>query len=102
MSGHKDLKVFQMAYRLALEIFRLMKTFPPEERYSLTDQIRRSSRSVAVNITEGLSQKTISKCFRQQTFRFGRRSDGTTSLVGIFQRLRLFVARNLSKIIERI
>ena len=50
MSGHKDLKVFQMAYRLALEIFRLTKTFPLEERYSLTDQIRRSFRSLAVNI----------------------------------------------------
>jgi len=50
MSGHKDLKVFQMAYRLVLEIFRLTKTFPPEERYSLTDQIRRSFRSLAVNI----------------------------------------------------
>jgi len=37
MSGHKDLKVFQMVYRLALEIFHLTKTFPPEERYSLTD-----------------------------------------------------------------
>jgi len=57
MSGHKDLKVFQMAYRLALEIFRLTKTFPPEERYSLTDQIRRSSRSVAVNIAEGYRKR---------------------------------------------
>lgn len=50
MAGHKDLKVFQMAYRLAMEIFHLTKTFPVEERYSLTNQIRRSSRSVAVNI----------------------------------------------------
>ena len=63
MSGHKDLKVFQMAYRLALEIFRLMKTFPPEERYSLTDQIRRSSRSVAVNIAEGYRKRQYPKAF---------------------------------------
>ena len=63
MSGHKDLKVFQMAYRLALEIFRLTKTFPLEERYSLTDQIRRSSRSVAVNIAEGYRKRQYPKAF---------------------------------------
>lgn len=49
--GHRDLKVFQLAYRLAMEIFHLTKSFPKEERYSLTDQIRRSSRSVAANLT---------------------------------------------------
>lgn len=63
MSGHKDLKVFQMAYRLALESFRLTKNFSPEERYSLTDQIRRSSRSVAVNIAEGYRKRQYPKAF---------------------------------------
>ena len=57
MQGHKDLKVFQLAYRLAMEIFELSKDFPPEERYSLTDQIRRSSHSVAVNIAEGYRKR---------------------------------------------
>jgi len=47
MEGHKDLKVYQSAYKLAMEIFNETKMFPKEERYSLTDQIRRSSRSVA-------------------------------------------------------
>jgi len=63
MSGHKELKVFQMAYRLAMEIFRLTKSFPPEERYSLVDQIRRSSRSVAVNIAEGYRKRQYPKAF---------------------------------------
>jgi four helix bundle protein len=44
--GYRDLKVYQLAYRLAMEIFEETKSFPKEERYSLTDQIRRSSRSV--------------------------------------------------------
>jgi len=61
MQGHKDLRVFQAAYRLAMEIFHLSKHFPPEEKYSLTDQIRRSSRSVAVNIAEGFVNDNIRK-----------------------------------------
>lgn len=63
MQGHENLKVFQMAYRLAMEIFHLSKDFPPEERYSLTDQIRRSSRSVAVNIAEGYRKRQYPKAF---------------------------------------
>jgi four helix bundle protein len=45
----KDLKVYQKAYELALEIFNISKQWPAEEKYSLTDQIRRSSRSVCGN-----------------------------------------------------
>lgn len=43
LGGHRDLKVFQLAYSLAMEIFHLSKRFPREELYSLTNQIRRSS-----------------------------------------------------------
>lgn len=50
--GFRDLKVYQLAYKLALEIFEISKGFPKEEIYSLTDQIRRSSRSVPTNIAE--------------------------------------------------
>ena len=53
LRGHRDLKVFQLAYSLAMEIFNLSKRFPREEVYSLTNQIRRSSRSVPANIAEG-------------------------------------------------
>ncbi|MDQ5844773.1 MAG: four helix bundle protein [Acidobacteriota bacterium] len=57
MRGHRDLKVFQLAYRLAMEIFHLTKHFPREEIYALTDQIRRSSRSVPANIAEGFRKR---------------------------------------------
>jgi four helix bundle protein len=60
MQGHRDLKVFQRAYALAMEIFHETKAFLKEERYSLTDQIRRSSRSVAANIAEGFRKRRYS------------------------------------------
>ena len=51
-----DLKVYQMAYQLAMEIFEITKKFPKEETYSLTDQMRRSSRSVVINIRDGYDE----------------------------------------------
>jgi four helix bundle protein len=63
MRGHRDLKVYQFAYKLAMEIFRLSKSFPREERYSLTDQIRRSSRSVATNIVEAFRKRRYPNMF---------------------------------------
>ena len=62
--GFRDLKVYQMSYELAMEIFNLSKSFPPEEKYSLTDQIRRSSRSVSANIAEGYRKRQYPKMFR--------------------------------------
>lgn len=53
----KDLDVYQMAYRLSMEIFQISKTWPIEERYSLTDQIRRSSRSVCANLREAWAKR---------------------------------------------
>jgi len=59
----KDLKVYELAYQLALEIFETTKKFPKEETYSLTDQIRRSSRSVAINIREGFAKRRYKQVF---------------------------------------
>ena len=63
LGGHKDLKVYQVAFRLATEIFDLSKKFPVEERYSLTSQIRRSSRSVAANLAEGFRKRQYPSMF---------------------------------------
>ena len=52
ITRHFELEVYQRAARVAMQIFELSKGFPPEERYSLTDQIRRSSRSVCANLAE--------------------------------------------------
>ncbi|HVO83011.1 MAG TPA: four helix bundle protein [Syntrophobacteria bacterium] len=61
--GYRDLKVYRMAYDLAMDIFRETKRFPIEEKYSLTDQIRRSSRSVATNIAEAWKRRVYPKTF---------------------------------------
>src|SRR6266446_5182723 len=57
MGDYKDLIVFQKAYKLAMDIFEESKRFPVEEKFSLTDQIRRSSRSVCTNFAEAYRKK---------------------------------------------
>lgn len=57
IESFEELDVYQLALELQQEIFEQTKTFPPEERYSLTDQIRRSSRSVGANITEAWAKR---------------------------------------------
>ena len=61
--GFRDLKVYQLSYQLALEIFQISEDFPKEEKYSLTDQIRRSSRSVPSNLAEAWRKRKYRKYF---------------------------------------
>ena len=60
---HTDLDVYTRAFEMAMEIFELSKVFPPEERYSLTDQIRRSSRSVCANLGEAWRKRRYQLAF---------------------------------------
>jgi len=62
---HTDLDVYNLAEEVAMEIFHMTAMFPKEEKYSLTDQIRRSSRSVAVNIAEGWGKRTYENQFKR-------------------------------------
>ena len=59
----EDLDVYRRAYQAAMEVFRLSRSFPKEERHSLTDQIVRSSRSVAANIREGFAKREYENVF---------------------------------------
>ncbi|HET56112.1 MAG TPA: four helix bundle protein, partial [Ignavibacteria bacterium] len=61
--GFRDLIVYQLSYKLAVEIFEETKSFPKEEKYALTDQIRRSSRSVPANISEAWFRRRYPKSF---------------------------------------
>lgn len=63
VNSFRDLIVYQKAYKLAMEIFELSSSFPKEEKYSLTDQIRRSSRSVTSNIAEAWARKKYVRSF---------------------------------------
>ncbi len=59
----KDLLAYKKAFDLAMEIFHVSKSFPKEETYSLTDQIRRSSRAVCANISEAYRKRRYPKHF---------------------------------------
>jgi four helix bundle protein len=61
--SHKELIVYNMAFDAAMEIFKMTKNFPNEEKYSLTDQVRRSSRSVSANIGEAFRKRKYPKSF---------------------------------------
>ena len=59
----KELTVYKKAYALAMEVFEISKHFPPEERYALTSQIRRSSRSVCLNLREAWAKRRYENHF---------------------------------------
>ena len=58
LKSYKDLKVWQRSYQLCLEIYKITKGFPDEEKYGLTSQLRRAAVSVPSNISEGYGRKT--------------------------------------------
>ena len=57
INSAKDLNVYKAAYELAMKVFELSKRFPPEERFALISQIRRSSRSVCLNLRESWAKR---------------------------------------------
>lgn len=63
IKSHRDLRVYKMAFEVAMHIFEISHSFPKEELYSLTDQIRRSSRSVCSNIAEAFRRRKYPKSF---------------------------------------
>ena len=63
IQSHCDLQVYQKAFATAMDLFELSKAFPKEERYSLTDQIRRSSRSVCASLAEAWRKRRYAAAF---------------------------------------
>ena len=61
--SHKELEVYKLSFESAMRIFEISKRFPKEETYSLTDQIRRSSRSVCGNLAEAFRKRRYPKAF---------------------------------------
>lgn len=74
-SGYKSLIIYQKTFQFAMSIFHLTKKFPEEERFGLTSQIRRSSRSICANIVEGYRKRVYPKQFVNKL----RTSDGEAS-----------------------
>lgn len=67
MSTFRNLKVYQKAFKLAMDIFEMTKTFPVEEKYGLANQIRRSSRSVCSSIAEAYRKRKYPAHFVSKT-----------------------------------
>lgn len=65
IKSFKDLEVYTLSYNLAMDIFRTSRNFPADEKYSLTSQIVRSSRSICANIAEGYGRKTYLAEFKK-------------------------------------
>ncbi|MFT3936489.1 MAG: four helix bundle protein [Chitinophagaceae bacterium] len=63
MGQYNDLIAYKKSYELAMQIFLISKKFPAEEKYSLTDQIRRSSRSVCTNLVEAYKRRRYKDYF---------------------------------------
>lgn len=72
ITSHRQLNVYQKAFTAAMELFEISKAFPKEETYSLTDQMRRSSRSVAANLTKAWRKRRYEAAF------IGKLSDAET------------------------
>ncbi len=65
IKSYMDLKVYQLAFAAANEVFKASNEVPREELYALTDQVRRSSRSVAANLVEGWAKRHYVNIFRR-------------------------------------
>jgi four helix bundle protein len=63
INSYKDLRVYQNSMDAAMKIFHMTKHFPPEEKYSIVDQIRRSSRSVCANLAEAWRKRRYKAAF---------------------------------------
>ena len=90
----QDLLAYKKSFELAMDIFSISKNFPAEEKYSLTDQIRRSSRSVSANIAEATRKRRYEKHFiskltdRDEAIKYleGRRSEKSLQALDVIDR----------------
>ncbi len=81
LKNYKELKVWQKSCQLCLEIYRITKRFPTEERYGLTSQIRRSAVSVPSNIAEGYGRKTTPEYIQALYVAYGSNCELETQIL---------------------
>ena len=81
LKNFKELKVWQKAYKLCLEIYRITRNFPKDERYGLTSQIRRASVSVPSNIAEGYGKRTTADYLKSLYISYGSLCELETQLL---------------------
>jgi four helix bundle protein len=81
LKNYKELKVWQKAYQLCLETYKATRTFPREERYGLTSQIRRAAVSVPLNIAEGYGRRTTGEYIQALYIAYGSNSELETQML---------------------
>lgn len=81
LKNYRDLIVWQKSYRLCLELYRITKKYPKEERYGLTSQIRRAAVSIPSNIAEGYGRKTTADYLRLLYIAYGSVCELETQLL---------------------
>lgn len=100
IKSYRDLRVYQAAMDAAMAIFELSKGFPADEKYSLTDQIRRSSRSVCANIAEAWRKRRYAAHFRSKLSDAETEADETRVWLEFIQRCRYLPADEVAKLDE--
>lgn len=93
ISSYKELRVYQKAMAAAMRIFELTKHFPIEERYSLTDQIRRASRSVCSNIGEAWRKRRYPAHFVSKLSDSEGEAEETRGVAGVLMAMWLHVEK---------
>jgi len=81
LKNFKELKIWQKAYQLCLEVYNTTKTFPPEEKFGLTAQLRRSSVSIPSNIAEGYGRRTTPDYIRSLYIAYGSNCELETQIL---------------------
>jgi four helix bundle protein len=81
LRNYKELKVWQKSYQLCLEVYKITRGFPSEEKYGLTSQIRRAAVSVPSNIAEGYGRKTTREYVRSLYLAYGSNCELETQIL---------------------
>ncbi|MEW6570586.1 MAG: four helix bundle protein [Nitrospirota bacterium] len=81
LKNYKELKVWQKAYQLCVELYKITKNFPNEEKYGLTSQIRRAAISVPSNIAEGYGRKTTREYIQSLYIAYGSNCELETQIL---------------------
>jgi four helix bundle protein len=97
LRSYKELTVWQKSYQLCLEIYRLTKLFPDDERYGLTSQIRRAAVSIPSNIAEGYGRKTTPEYIHSLFIAYGSVCELETQIL-LSNDLNYIYAENMKKV----
>jgi four helix bundle protein len=96
LESAKDLDVYKLAHEFAMEIFEITKRFPAEEKYALTSQIRRSSRSVCLNLREAWAKRRYAAHFVSKLTDCDGENGETDSIFGLRPAVRIHLERTTS------